>query len=203
MAGSVGRILVPRFENGARVTVASGGPSLVSGTAWLIAPQLAITNHHVVNARRSDEPAADATDFLYQGQQASIHFDFDSDRSVGKPALIAKVEIASSALDYAILRLAGTVPLPAIRLAPDRVVMNATTHMPVNIIQHPPGGPKRIAFRNNLVTGADEIAVRYFTDTDSGSSGSPVCDDTWRVVALHRGAELVEDVQFQGSTRLM
>lgn len=120
VAGSVGRILVPRIENGARVKVASGGPSLVSGTAWLIAPELAITNHPVVNARRSDEPDAGATDFLDQGRQASIDFDFDSDRPVGTPALIAKVEIASSALDYAILRLAGTQQAGARRVADDK-----------------------------------------------------------------------------------
>jgi hypothetical protein len=48
------------------------------------------------------------------------------------------------------------------------------------------------------VSAADATTVRYFTDTDRGSSGSPVCDDRWRVVALHRGARHVSGVQFQG-----
>jgi endonuclease G, mitochondrial len=39
--------------------------------------------------------------------------------------------------------------------------------------------------------------VRYFTDTQRGSSGSPVLTDGWTACALHRGARRV-DVKFQG-----
>ena len=197
-AQSVGRILVPRFEGGKQVVAGGRAPWIMSGTAWLIAPQLAITNHHVVNARSSGEPAAAATDFLHQGEHASIDFDFNSSESVGTQVQVIKTEIASDALDYAILRLANVFSRPNIRLMPDRVVMRTTTYMAVNIIQHPKGGPKRVAFRNNLVTAADATMIRYFTDTDTGSSGSPVCDDAWRVVALHRGARTVSNVSYQG-----
>jgi endonuclease G, mitochondrial len=31
-----------------------------------------------------------------------------------------------------------------------------------------------------------------------GSSGSPVLDDNWQVVALHRGSTAVDKVQYQG-----
>ena len=50
------------------------------------------------------------------------------------------------------------------------------------------------------MSGADTDTIRYFTDTDFGSSGAPVCDDAWRVVALHRGAHPCEDVNFQGKS---
>ncbi len=52
--------------------------------------------------------------------------------------------------------------------------------------------------RNNLVSGGDAETSRYFTDTDFGSSGAPVCDDTWTVIALHRGAKYTKGVKFQG-----
>ena len=55
----------------------------------------------------------------------------------------------------------------------------------VNIIQHPGGGPKQIALSHNVVVSVDDQRVRYLTDTDYGSSGSPVFDEQWRVVALH------------------
>jgi endonuclease G, mitochondrial len=40
--------------------------------------------------------------------------------------------------------------------------------------------------------------VSYFTGRDGGSSGSPVCTDDWRVVALHRAWKAAQNVRFQG-----
>jgi V8-like Glu-specific endopeptidase len=55
----------------------------------------------------------------------------------------------------------------------------------VNIIQHPAGGPKQIAMNDNEVKYVDETVVQYITDTLPGSSGSPVFNDDWQVIALH------------------
>jgi len=63
----------------------------------------------------------------------------------------------------------------------------------VNIIQHPAGQPKQISFQNNFVEYADSTKVQYLTSTTNGSSGSPVFNDRWEVVALHHaGGMLVE-----------
>ena len=43
--------------------------------------------------------------------------------------------------------------------------------------------------------------MRYFTDTLRGSSGSPVCNDLWQVLALHRAEyRMTQAVEFQGKT---
>lgn len=55
----------------------------------------------------------------------------------------------------------------------------------VNIIQHPGGQWKQISLYHNIVTHADERIVQYLTDTLSGSSGAPVFNSQWDVVALH------------------
>jgi V8-like Glu-specific endopeptidase len=55
----------------------------------------------------------------------------------------------------------------------------------VNIIQHPGGGPKQLAFFHNVVAFADDSRIQYLTDTLPGSSGSPVFDKDWRLVGLH------------------
>jgi endonuclease G, mitochondrial len=44
---------------------------------------------------------------------------------------------------------------------------------------------------------ADDALLKYYTDTDYGSSGSPVLDDEWKVRALHRGA-VYQEAKFQG-----
>jgi hypothetical protein len=62
-----------------------------------------------------------------------------------------------------------------------------------NSIQHPQGGLKQIAFRNNDIfetttekPPADAARfLHYRTDTLPGSSGSPMLDDKWKVIALH------------------
>ena len=55
----------------------------------------------------------------------------------------------------------------------------------VNIIQHPQGRFKEIAFRDNQIKVVDDQYIQYLTDTDYGTSGSPVFDDWFNVVALH------------------
>jgi len=63
----------------------------------------------------------------------------------------------------------------------------------VNIIQHPGGGHKQIAFFHNVVAFVGSKRVQYLTDTLPGSSGSPVFDKSWRVVAVHHsGGDLPE-----------
>ncbi|MBU6351013.1 MAG: trypsin-like peptidase domain-containing protein [Chloroflexi bacterium] len=46
-------------------------------------------------------------------------------------------------------------------------------------------GPKQIALYHNLVVYSDGQRVQYLTDTLPGSSGSPVFNSAWQVVALH------------------
>ena len=77
----VARINVPRFENGNQVTAQNGGPWLLHGTAWIIGPGLALTNHHVVNARRDDEAPASAADLKLQAESATLEFGFDQPKA--------------------------------------------------------------------------------------------------------------------------
>ena len=199
VARSVALIRVPRFEGSKQVLV-GGVPWVASPTAWLIAPGLAITNHHVVNARLDKEPDAAAADLKRQALGATLHFDVDVPQASGTPAAVTGLVAWSprSQLDYALLTVDAPAGRPPLRIAANCVTVDETSRPGVNIIQHPRGEHKRVAFRNNLVSGASAEDLRYFTDTDAGSSGSPVCDDQWRVVALHRGALRVTDIQYLG-----
>ncbi|MBF0198136.1 MAG: DNA/RNA non-specific endonuclease [Planctomycetes bacterium] len=55
----------------------------------------------------------------------------------------------------------------------------------VNIIQHPGGRPKQLALRDNKVTDLFDEFIHYQADTEPGSSGAPVYNDQWEIVALH------------------
>jgi endonuclease G, mitochondrial len=157
-----------------------------------------MTNHHVVNARNEGEPAAAVPDLKRQASQAVVRFGFDDDALQGEERNVQSIEAWDEALDYAILRVPGLKQPPLNRVSAALCKTDTDAFIPVNIIQHPEGTAKKIAIRNNLVTAATETELRYFTDTKQGSSGSPVLDDRWRVVALHRGSTVAENVKFQG-----
>ena len=55
----------------------------------------------------------------------------------------------------------------------------------VNIIQHPKGRRKEIGLRDNHIDKILGNHIRYTTDTEPGSSGSPVCNNSWDLVAIH------------------
>jgi endonuclease G len=66
----------------------------------------------------------------------------------------------------------------------------------VSIIQHPGGQPKQIAIHASQIIKLDprkvdvdlDHFIHYSTDTEPGSSGSPVFNDQWQVIALHHKA---------------
>ena len=71
----------------------------------------------------------------------------------------------------------------------------------VNIIQHPNGLPKQISFYSNVVMYAGGNRVQYLTDTEPGSSGSPVFDHNWEVVALHHSGGWLPEPGSTDTTR--
>ena len=59
----------------------------------------------------------------------------------------------------------------------------------VTIIQHPKGEDKQIALHANEVLSVWNQYVFYTTDTEPGSSGSPVFNKDWRVVGIHHAGQ--------------
>jgi Trypsin-like peptidase domain len=58
---------------------------------------------------------------------------------------------------------------------------------PVNIIQHPKGRYKEVVLSNNRLIDISKNFILYEADTDFSSSGSPVMNQQWQLVGLHRG----------------
>lgn len=59
----------------------------------------------------------------------------------------------------------------------------------VTIIQHPKGEDKQIALNANEVLSVWKQHLYYTTDTEPGSSGSPVFNKDWKVVAIHHAGK--------------
>lgn len=155
----------------------SSGTGFVVGKGWIL------TNHHVLP---TDTIAKDSVaEFNYQetvdglsAEKASYRLD---------PTRFATSETNDwtvVGIDEAVERTWGAISLKPVE-----------THSGayVNIIQHPGGGPKQIALYHNTVVYTGEGRVQYLTDTLPGSSGSPVFDDQWRVVALHHSGGMLRE----------
>ena len=59
---------------------------------------------------------------------------------------------------------------------------------PVNIIQHPKGRHKEVVVSNNWTLLLFDNYISYDADADFSSSGSPVFNQQWQLVALHHGS---------------
>lgn len=197
-SASVVKLLVHRHTGGQAEFLDGDEPKLANGSGWIIAPGLLITNHHVINARRKEgvvERDASDTDFLLQAESTRVLFDYVT-KTVPAPVTTGAGALlySNKALDFALLRLPATVP----PRRPLRLRSHAVRKTPqqalgigVNVLQHPYGDPMRLGFRNNYVVSGDDQWLTYLTDTAVGSSGSPVCDDTWMVAALHSGSRAI------------
>ncbi len=199
-ARSVFKIVVHSHFDGEPVYGPDDAPLLSFGTAWMIAPGLAITNYHVVNARRERDPPADPIDYAKQVETARLVADFhDPNAEPAGVRLPADALAAADAeLDFAVFRVpAGLAERQPLQLRRHAVRKRAPQALGtrVNLLQHPGGGIMKLGFRNNFVVVGNNDVLAYLTDTAHGSSGSPVMDDGWKVAALHAGSEDIGNIE--------
>jgi hypothetical protein len=151
-----------------------------SGTGFRIAPDLVLTNWHVLHdARGSGQRAAAAT----------LEFNFEDDGHGGTLASSAVAGDITSVVtdrddDWAVIR-------PATPLADELAIVKLSEAVdPVGgeaafIVQHPGGRRKRLGYVRNQISDFDDRVVHYLTDTEQGSSGSPVFNAAGQLVGLH------------------
>ena len=197
-AASVMKLQVPSLEQGLPRRQANNTPMIFLGTGWLLSDSLVITNHHVINARMDNEPDASVEDLKLQAKETVVLFDFNADSMEGNKSATLELVAWDAQLDYAVIRIpsSGRTSLRCV----EKIVEPKNDSIAVNIVQHPGGRSKRYGIRNNLISASTATELSNFTDTESGSSGSPVLNDQWQVVALHRASMYVSEVQFQGKT---
>lgn len=156
----------------AHITVPGKGVA----TGFMISSNILITNHHVF------ETSADARD-------AIARFNYQIDLSgnflpVDEYGFDVSFFHTSKELDYSIVRVKNEpgVKWGYMQLSTDEVI---NIQDDVFIIQHPHGEHKQIALSDNVIAYSDDMVIQYLTDTLPGSSGSPVLNDSMRVIALH------------------
>jgi len=169
----------------ARVVLPVPGGSRL-GTAFMVAPRVMMTNNHVLSS-------------LQEAEDATLEFDFFT-REDGATGPITRFRLQPSllfltddALDFSVVAVEET-NADGLQIS-DRgwhplipVSGKAVVGERVNIIQHPNGEPQRVAVHENTIVDVSGNFVHYVTDTMGGSSGSPVFNNEWDLVALHHAA---------------
>ncbi|MCJ8280161.1 MAG: serine protease [Rivularia sp. ALOHA_DT_140] len=161
----------------------------ILGTGFLIAPDLVLTNYHVVYSENPDTQINPSDIVLRFGcftsttgdEEKGQTFKLVSDKPILESSPINK-------LDYALLQVEDSI-----RQAQDISEAECDFEnlpqqkMGLNILQHPQGTSMKIAISSNAIANIfpDSGLMQYVTKTSSGSSGSPCFNEDWKVVALH------------------
>lgn len=176
----------------ARVSIRGRTGSPVGyGTGFLVSPRLLLTNNHVLE--NSTQAADSMAEFDYfvraDGTPATVRvFSLQPDRFFRTDptldfTLVAVAEVSASCTPLAAYSWNQLIPEEGKAIIGQRV----------NIIQHPNGELKQLVLRNNEIVDTPEQFLTYVADTSPGSSGSPVYNDQWEVVALHHAGVPLRD----------
>jgi endonuclease G len=166
----------------------TSGDPMEYGTGFLVAPGVLMTNQHVI--RSASFAGRSVAQFDYEldasgRERTRVDFKCLSSPTpitVPEPFDFALVAVEPMSADgsrrieeYGYLTLNPT---------PGKAAVGEY----LTIIQHPNGERKQVCVRENKLLEYDDTLPRiiYATDTVGGSSGSPVFNDRWQVVALHR-----------------
>jgi V8-like Glu-specific endopeptidase len=178
-ARAVARVLIKR-PNGTEV-----------GTGFLLPNNLFLTNNHVIADIATAQIAV--IQFRYEQSVTGLavqptEFMLDPDKGFA----------TSVENDWTAVRIKGdaNTDFGSISLT----AITASKNDFVNIIQHPGGMYKQIGMYHNMVTYSDNNIIQYLTDTEPGSSGSPVFNSQWEVVALHHSGGMLRE---PGSTQTL
>ncbi|WP_292390433.1 DNA/RNA non-specific endonuclease [Methanosarcina sp. UBA5] len=163
------------------------------GTGFLVGPNLLLTNNHVIDtaelARKSFAEFGFEQD-INGRRKISKSFDLRPDE-----VFITDPDLDFTLVSMASLSTEGTelTDYGLLRLIEDTGKIRIGEY--VSIIQHPEGGLKQCCLRENELVDIFDNWLHYMTDSECGSSGSPVFNDQWLVVGLHHSGVPKKDAQ--------
>jgi endonuclease G, mitochondrial len=169
----------------ARIAVHDGARLVGYGTGFMVSPRLLLTNYHVLAT--ADRAVHSLVDFRYEydalgrlveratfGLDPAAFFFGDPELDVTVVAVAPETADGSRrATDFGWLRLSPSAD-------------TALRGEWLSIVQHCGGRPKQLSLRQNLLITRTGPDLWYVSETATGSSGAPVFNDSWQVVAVHR-----------------
>ncbi len=161
------------------------------GTGFLVKGGFIFTNNHVIGS--ASVAQFSKVEFGYQSSDNdSVFYELDH-----------TTFITSRLLDYTMVKVKDTYPEKKLN---SWGALSLNPAIPkegdlLTIIQHPKGRPQELAFSDEG-NSVWEHRLHYKVSTEPGSSGSPVFDLDWNVVAIHHAGGNLR-INTQGDTKLV
>jgi endonuclease G len=169
-----------------RIVLKEGASVLGYATGFMVSERLMLTNWHVFNTREH-----------VRDSEIQFNYEFDASGRPKAPLIFGLAPddffYSNQELDYCLVAVQpmdvlGLTALSSIGyhfLNPVSGKLAGEGQEFVNIIHHPDGDFMQLSIRENRFIKIMDHTLWYEADTSQGSSGSPVFNDQFQVVALH------------------
>lgn len=154
-------------------------PGTARGTGVLVGRQLLLSCKHVFERIADNGLDSAWVRFGYKAGKYGVEigelFEVDMRDVSSHPQ-------SDRALDYALVKIIGKPEYPTTLLYNGLL----SDSQNIRLIHHPRGEPAQISNVGQVIR-ANKGYIKHNIRTDYGSSGAPIFDQNWRVVAIHRG----------------
>lgn len=187
---AVARIVVPGGQIDFQNIRNDGG---WTGTGFLVAPNLLLTNHHVLNSVAVAGAATAEFDYEWPSDKLfdnvgtteppTVRFELSPTR------LFVTSPVADGGLDYTFVWISEKAAEQFGTIRMERGSFMINQYEPTFVIHHPRGRLKEVSLDDTELLAVNSLNILYAADTDFGSSGACVLNRNGRLVALHHARQ--------------
>ncbi|MDI7865323.1 serine protease [Rhizobiaceae bacterium n13] len=190
---AVARIVVPGGQIDFQGIRNDGG---WTGTGFLVAPNLLLTNHHVLNSVAVAGSATAEFDYEWPSDKLFANAGTTEPPTVrlelSPTRLFVTSPVTGGGLDYTFVWISEKAAERFGTIHMERGSFMINAYEPTFVIHHPRGRLKEVSLDDTELLAVNSLNILYAADTDYGSSGACVFNRNGRLVALHHARQTGE-----------
>ena len=169
-----------------RIVIKNGVSVKGYATGFMVSKKLMLTNHHVFQNKLAVDDSVIEFNYEYDSSgfpKTSYSHRFKVDEFFYANEALDFCLVAVDELDVTKVHSLAQVGFVVLEKISGK--LGEMGEELLNIIHHPGGDYKQLSIRENEYVDISSTSIMYRSDTAQGSSGSPVFNDQFQLVALH------------------